>query len=103
MMTTICHLVSDRCVKCQGALHNKPILGLVIMKNMKWQGNKYTGGTILDPNKGKSYHLHMHVVDGNKLKLRGYIGFPLLGRTQTWLRYTPTQAEKKQWKSIFHC
>ena len=96
------HLASDRCVKCKGSQHNKPMLGLVIMRDMKWQGDQYSGGRILDPNKGKSYHLNMHLVDGNTLKLRGYIGFPLIGRTQTWLRYTPTLAEKKLWQSTFH-
>jgi uncharacterized protein (DUF2147 family) len=54
---------------------------------LKPDGAGYSGGTILDPNNGKVYQSKATLTDdGKQLKLRGYIGMPLLGRTQTWLR-----------------
>ncbi len=50
-------------------------------------GAEYDGGQILDPNNGKIYRSKLSVTDGGKkLNVRGYIGIPMLGRTQTWLR-----------------
>jgi uncharacterized protein (DUF2147 family) len=47
----------------------------------------WEGGEVLDPNNGKSYKVRIKPVDGGKkLEVRGYIGSPLLGRTQTWIR-----------------
>jgi uncharacterized protein (DUF2147 family) len=47
---------------------------------------EYSGGDILDPDTGSVYRCKMHVEGGTRLVLRGYIGFSLLGRNQTWLR-----------------
>ena len=45
------------------------------------------GGRILDPNNGKDYRVRLKPVEGGKkLEVRGYIGAPLLGRTQVWQR-----------------
>lgn len=78
---------NPKCVKCAGELKDQPILGLTIINGMKKDGNEYNGGTILDPDNGKVYKSKMVVVDdGKKLNVRGYIGVPLLGRTQTWIR-----------------
>ena len=47
----------------------------------------FEGGDILDPNNGKVYRVKLKLVDGGaKLDVRGYIGTPMLGRTQTWIR-----------------
>jgi len=47
----------------------------------------WEGGTILDPNNGKTYRSQLRVVDGGKkIEVRGYIGIPLLGRSQSWVR-----------------
>jgi uncharacterized protein (DUF2147 family) len=58
----------------------------VIIRNMKASDGEYGGGDILDPESGSVYRCKMHVEDGNRLVLRGYIGISLLGRTQTWQR-----------------
>ena len=51
------------------------------------EADLFDGGHILDPNNGKVYRSQMRLGDGGrKLDVRGYIGLPLLGRTQTWLR-----------------
>ena len=75
------------CVKCEGAKKDQPLIGLTILQGLKLDGADYSGGTVLDPENGKVYKSKVTLVDdGKKLNLRGYIGVPLLGRTQTWLR-----------------
>jgi len=71
------------CIKCSGADKDAPIIGLVIIKDLGASGDRYKGGTILDPEDGKVYKAEIWVED-DKLKVRGYIG-PFY-RTQTWLR-----------------
>ena len=86
----ITHLFEDPldavCDKCEGANNNKPIIGLVILENLIEDDDEFNGGTILDPNNGKSYKCYLELENDNKLKLRGYIGFSILGRTQYWQR-----------------
>jgi uncharacterized protein (DUF2147 family) len=75
------------CVACQGVQKNKPILGLTIIKGMQCTANTCEHGTILDPRDGKVYHATMKLVNnGQTLKVRGYIGMPLLGKTVIWQR-----------------
>jgi len=79
----------SKCDKCDGARKDQPILGMTIVEGVKKnEGEAYwDGGTILDPNNGKSYKVRMTPKDGGKaLDVRGYVGAPLLGRTQTWIR-----------------
>ena len=79
------------CTKCpkNDYRHNKPIEGLVIISKLK--GSKdlktATGGTVLDPETGKSYDCKLTITDnGKKLKMRGYVGIQSIGRTQVWIR-----------------
>jgi uncharacterized protein (DUF2147 family) len=77
------------CEECKGALKDKPILGLEIIHGAKKEANEdvWTGGKILDPENGKEYRLKMTPEDGGKkLAVRGYIGSPVFGRSQTWVR-----------------
>ncbi len=80
---------SDVCKHCKGTLHNKRILGMRIIWGMKRldKGNVWGKGRVLDPKSGHVYRGKMTLIDnGCKLNLRGYIGIPLFGRTETWLR-----------------
>lgn len=78
---------NPKCTKCEDANKDQPIIGMTILTGMHKDDDEYTGGRILDPNNGKIYKSKMSLIDdGKKLKLRGYIGIPLLGRTQVWLR-----------------
>ena len=75
------------CDKCSGALKDKPVLGMEIIEGATHQSGEdyWGGGTILDPNNGKTYKLRLTPKDGGKtLQVRGYIG-PFF-RNQTWLR-----------------
>jgi uncharacterized protein (DUF2147 family) len=75
------------CDKCSDVRKNQPILGMVMLNGLKKDGNEYNGGEILDPNNGKVYRSKLKVAEGGKkLEVRGYIGMPLLGRSQTWVR-----------------
>lgn len=78
---------NEVCEACEGEKHNQRIVGMVIMTGLKQSDSEWNGGDILDPNNGKTYHCIITVVDhGQKLHVRGYIGIPVLGRTQTWIR-----------------
>jgi uncharacterized protein (DUF2147 family) len=80
------------CTKCRGPLKNKPLLGMSILYGLKQDGSEWNGGKILDPNDGDEYNVKMELADGGKkLKVRGFIGFSLFGRTQTWLRDMATK------------
>jgi uncharacterized protein (DUF2147 family) len=76
-----------KCEKCDGTRHNQPVIGMTILWGLTKQGDEYQGGEILDPETGKVYRAKMKLDgDGGKLGVRGFIGFSLLGRTQTWVR-----------------
>jgi uncharacterized protein (DUF2147 family) len=79
-----------KCDKCSDERKDQPILGLPIIRNVKANAEDpalWDGGEILDPNNGKTYKVRLKPADGGKkLEVRGYIGAPLLGRTQTWYR-----------------
>lgn len=75
------------CDKCEGTRRDQPIVGMTILSGMKPEGDEFSGGQILDPGNGKTYRSKMRLVDGGKkLDVRGYIGMPTFGRTQTWIR-----------------
>jgi uncharacterized protein (DUF2147 family) len=75
------------CEECPGELKNKPVVGLQILSGMRKDGERYSGGEILDPDNGRFYSCTLRLVDeGRKLEVRGFIGISLFGRTQTWLR-----------------
>jgi uncharacterized protein (DUF2147 family) len=74
------------CTKCSGEDKNKPILGLTIIKGLTKDDSEYNSGEILDPKNGKLYKCALSLESKDKLKVRGYIGFSLLGRTQYWYR-----------------
>lgn len=74
------------CAECSGENKNKPIEGMVILKDLSKDGSEYNNGTILDPSNGKNYKCYITLEGANKLKVRGYIGISLMGRTQYWYR-----------------
>ncbi len=74
------------CEKCEGKNYNKPIEGMNILTGLSKDGDEWNGGKILDPENGKTYKCYITLEDNNKLKLRGYIGFSLIGRTEYWYR-----------------
>ena len=77
------------CNLCTDDRKDKPKIGLEIIRGGQQSDGKavWEGGKILDPENGKNYSLRLTPIEGGKkLEVRGYIGAPLLGRTQTWIR-----------------
>jgi uncharacterized protein (DUF2147 family) len=78
------------CDNCPGDREGQPIIGLEIIRNMHRNGDRWDGGTILDPETGKTYRCTMALRDGGqRLVVRGHIGIALFGRSQSWLRADP--------------
>ena len=74
------------CENCEGANKNKPIKGMVIINGLTKDGDEWNGAKILDPKTGKEYKCYLVLENPDKLKVRGYLGFALLGRTQYWYK-----------------
>jgi uncharacterized protein (DUF2147 family) len=74
------------CELCPGELKNRPVVGLRIASGLKADGEGWSG-EILDPDDGKLYRCTLRLVEGGRrLEVRGYVGLPIFGRTQVWLR-----------------
>ncbi len=81
------HDPNPTCDDCEGELKGKPVIGLRILWDLQKDGDAWSGGTILDPSNGKTYKCLISIEDGGaKLKVRGFIGLSVLGRTQYWRR-----------------
>jgi uncharacterized protein (DUF2147 family) len=76
------------------ALRGRPIQGMQLIDGFKFEGRDAWGGaTIYNPEDGKTYTCKASLsADGKTLKVRGYVGVPMLGRTQTWTRVASPQA-----------
>ena len=81
---------SDTCDKCADDRKDQPIQGLQLIRGITKNAsteNRWDGGTVIDPEDGKVYKARMTPIEGGKkLELRAYIGVPMIGRTQTWIR-----------------
>ena len=56
------------CDTCKGSQKGKPIIGLVIIENIKKDGDEFNGGTIIDPENGKTYKCYLELINKDKLK-----------------------------------
>ena len=82
-------LQSDRgpnptCDKCKGANKGKPVKGMTILWGLRADGDEWTGGTVLDPAKGKTYKAKAKLIDADKLGVSGCVAF--ICREQVWVR-----------------
>ena len=80
----------DVCDKCADDRKDQPLQGLQLIRGITKNANtenRWDGGTVIDPEEGKVYKARMTPIEGGKkLELRAYIGVPMIGRTQTWIR-----------------
>jgi len=77
----------SKCDKCTDARKDQPVMGMTIIEGVKKNPDEpyWDGGTILDPNNGKTYKLRLTPKDGGKtMEVRGFIAF--FFRNQTWVR-----------------
>ena len=77
----------SKCDECTDSRKGQPVVGLTIIRNIKKGESHWEGGDILDAANGKVYRARLTLsADNKKLDVKGYIGTPLFGRTQTWAR-----------------
>jgi uncharacterized protein (DUF2147 family) len=77
----------DVCDQCTGDLENQRIIGMKILTGIRQNADGFDCGEVVDPDNGETYQCQIHLdPSGNQLEVRGYVGIPMLGRTQTWLR-----------------
>jgi uncharacterized protein (DUF2147 family) len=68
-------------------LRHRDLIGLIILQNFVFDGeNSWKGGTIYDPQNGKTYSCELTLYSANQLDVRGYVGISLFGRTEIWTR-----------------
>lgn len=79
-------LKNGLCTKCKGSKKDKPALGMNILYKLTKKDNKWIGGYGLDPRTGNYFNVYIKLVKPNKLKVRGYAGIPLFGKTVYWDR-----------------
>ena len=77
---------NDLCKECSGSDKDKPIQGMIILRGLSKDDDEYSGGKIIDPKNGKTYKCTISLESKDKIKIRGYIGFSLIGRSQYWVR-----------------
>jgi uncharacterized protein (DUF2147 family) len=70
-------------------LRDRKLVGLVMMGGYTFDAKaSWLGGWIYDPDVGKQYKAKMTLTGPDTLEIRGYIGVPILGRTEVWTRWT---------------
>lgn len=67
-------------------LRKRSTLGIVLVWKLKFDDGEYVDGYVYNPRDGKTYRMEMKVIDGETLKIRGYMGISLLGQSQVWKR-----------------
>lgn len=71
----------------------RPVLGLMLLSHFEYAGNqKWTCGDIYNPENGKTYRAELSLSPEGALKVRGYVGIRLLGRSTVWTRYEEEEA-----------
>jgi uncharacterized protein (DUF2147 family) len=67
--------------------HGRPIVGIVFMSGFMPAGpGKWEHGTIYDPKSGNTYSCNMELEGSDTIKVRGFIGVSVIGRTDIWTR-----------------
>lgn len=76
----------DLCTKCDDQRKNQPILGMLILKGAKLHDGVWQGAYILNAKNGKEYGCHISLAAPDLLKIRGFVGYPIFGKTLYWTR-----------------
>ena len=72
----------------------KPLRGQVILRELHYDGDgKWSGGSIYEPDSGRTYKCLVELMAPDTLKVHGYIGISMLGKSQTWTRYRGTSMD----------
>ena len=74
------------CADCAGEYRGADLRQVLLIREMRWDGSRFSGGRIVDPKAAKTYRASLTLDGASRLRVRGYIGIPALGRTQVWRR-----------------
>lgn len=77
---------NDLCTKCTGNQKNKPIKGMVILEAATLKNGIWQGAQILNAKNGKEYGCQISLAAPDLLKVRGFVGYPIFGKTLYWTR-----------------
>lgn len=66
------------------SLRSRLLVGIELMKNFRFDDDKWVDGRIYDPKNGKTYECEISLAEDGTLYVRGYVGVSLLGRTTVW-------------------
>ena len=80
------HTKVTHCHNCKDELAGANLLDVLIFYDLGKKGKKWANGKILDPESGKVYGCNVELKSSNRLKIRGYVGKPLFGKTFYWDR-----------------
>lgn len=72
------------CTVCDGIRKNKPLIGMIIISNMKKNGGKWSEGIIYKADVGKEYSGYLEMIDSDHLKVTGKVLF--ISKSQIWRR-----------------
>jgi uncharacterized protein (DUF2147 family) len=79
------------------AKKEKYLLNSLILTKFEHDGDQsYTNGEIYDPNSGKTYDSNLTLVSKNRLKVQGYVGITMFGRSSEWTRVTTKKTSPKK-------
>ncbi len=93
--------LDPKCTNCEGALKGKPQVGLVVITGLKREGDKWTGGKIVNADDGKVYDCEISLDETGKiLHFRGYQGLPVFGKTIEWDRVGAPKAAQTPAKAL---
>ena len=76
----------DLCHRCTGKNKGKPIRNLIILEGAVLDNGIWKGAKILNAKNGKHYGCHISLAENDLLKVRGFIGYPVFGKTTYWTR-----------------
>lgn len=65
---------------------NKPLLGVIMLRDFLFNDGEWIGGKVYNPNDGKEYRSFMKLKDDKTLSIRGFVGFSWIGKTLTFQR-----------------
>ena len=77
---------SFTCGDCEGDYEGADLREIRLLWGLEWDGERLSGGRILDPQNDRTYRVAMNLEGPDRLRVRGYLGIRALGRTQIWRR-----------------
>ena len=78
------------------ALRDRPLCGLQILTGFQYvSDNTWNSGEIYNPDDGLTFSSTMKLAPEGSLKIRGYVGISLFGKTLEWVRPTEEIARCK--------